>query len=238
MTRDGRKSKPQGKPDSQRGSLVIEHIEQSIVVIRGHKVLLDQQLAAFYGVQTKDLVRAMKRNTQRFPDDFMFQLSRQEWDALRFQIGALNAEGSEDVSGPKATSVTKSGRGQHRKYLPYAFTEQGVAMLSGVLHSVRAVEVNIQIMRAFVRLRQLLAVHRELAERLEKIERQMMARDQDVEAQFRKIFALLDRLFNPPAPPRKPIGFQAAPATRTARQSARTTSKTQNSKGKTSRAKK
>src|SRR5688572_12066866 len=122
----------------QSVSLAVEHIEQSIVVIRGEKVLLDQQLAGFYGVQTRDLVRAMKRNVQRFPGDFMFQLSREEWEALRCQIGTLNVKEGSD---PRSQFVTlKPGRGQHRKYLPYAFTEQGVAMLSGVLRSPRAVE--------------------------------------------------------------------------------------------------
>lgn len=209
MAPERRKRAPRSIPRSRAVELAPQHVEQSIVVIRGHKVLLDEQLAEFYGVETKKLIQAMKRNIDRFPDDFMFQLTSEEWDALRCQIGTLDTE--PEGPGLRSQFVTlKTGRGQHRKYLPYAFTEQGVAMLSGLLRSPRAVEVNIQIMRAFVRLRQLLAVHRELAERLEKIEQQMVARDQDVETQFQQVFALLERLFNPPNPPRKPIGFQAA----------------------------
>jgi len=134
-------------------ALVPEQIDRSILVVRGHKVLLDEQLAGFYGVETKRLVEAVKRNIERFPEDFAFQLAGDEWGILRSQF---------------ATSSSASHGG--RRYAPYAFTEQGVAMLSSVLRSPRAVEVNIQIMRAFVRLRQLLSVHKELAERLMKLE--------------------------------------------------------------------
>jgi ORF6N domain len=183
--------------------LVPEQIDHSILVIRGHKVLLDSQLAAFYGVETKRLVEAVKRNIARFPEDFMLQLSQEEWDILRSQFAT-------SISAPRLRSqfaTLKAGRGQHRKYLPYAFTEQGVAMLSSVLRSPRAVEINIQIMRAFVRLRQLLSVHKELAERLAKLEAQMVKRDQAVDQQFREVFALLEKLFSPPPPTRNPIGF-------------------------------
>jgi hypothetical protein len=171
-------------------SLVPEHIDRSILVVRGQKVLLDEQLAGFYGVETKRLVEAVKRNIKRFPEDFMFQLTGDEWSILRSQF---------------ATSSFALHGG--RRYAPYAFTEQGVAMLSSVLRSPRAVEVNIQIMRAFVRLRQLLSVHRELAERLTKLEEQMRQRDHAVAHQFQQVFALLDQLFSPSSPPRKPIGF-------------------------------
>ena len=168
-----------------------EQIDHSILVVRGQKVLLDEQLAAFYGVETKRLVEAVKRNIERFPEDFMLQLTGDEWDILRSQI---------------ATSSSASHGG--RRYAPYAFTEQGVAMLSSVLRSPRAVEVNIQIMRAFVRLRQLLSVHKELAERLTRLEEQMRQRDHSVAQQFQKVFALLDQIFNPPTPPRRRIGFR------------------------------
>lgn len=180
-------------------ALLPERIDHSILVVRGHKVLLDEQLAGFYGVETRALVQAVKRNVNRFPDDFMFRLTGDEWAALRSQAEASGLRSQ--------TVILKSGRGQHRKYLPFAFTEQGVAMLSGVLRSPRAVEVNIQIMRAFVRLRQLLSAHKELAERLWKLEEQMRRRDRAVAQQFRQVFALLDQLFNPPGPPRKRIGF-------------------------------
>jgi hypothetical protein len=167
--------------------LVPEQIDRSILVVRGHKVLLDEQLSGFYGVPTKALVQAVKRNVERFPDDFMFQLTRDESDALRSQNVASNL---------RSQSVTSSSAPHGgRRYAPYAFTEQGVAMLSSVLRSARAVEVNIQIMRAFVRLRQLLGLHKELAERLMKLEEQMRQRDHAVARQFQKVFALLDQLF-------------------------------------------
>ncbi len=176
-----------------------DKIEQSILVVRGQKVLLDEQLAVFYGVETKVLIQSVKRNLRRFPDDFLFQLTTDEWDSLRSQIA---------ISSLRSQIVTsnRSSRGG-RRFAPYAFTEQGVAMLSSVLRSPRAVEVNVQIMRAFVRLRQLLAVHRELADRLTRLEQQMRKRDQSVDQQFQQIFELLNQLFSPPDPPRKPIGF-------------------------------
>jgi hypothetical protein len=176
-----------------------DKIEQSILVVRGQKVLLDEQLAEFYGVGTKVLIQSVKRNLQRFPDDFMFQLTSDEWESLRSQVAISNLR-SQIVT----SSLTAHGG---RRFAPYAFTEQGVAMLSSVLRSPRAVEVNVQIMRAFVRLRQLLAIHRELAERLTHLEQQMRKRDQSVDQQFRQIFELLNQLFSPPDPPPKPIGF-------------------------------
>ncbi|MEX2091335.1 MAG: ORF6N domain-containing protein [Pirellulales bacterium] len=200
-------------------SLTTEQIDTSILVIRGHKVLLDDQLAVFYGVETKVLVQAMKRNIERFPDDFMFQLDREEWVALRSQFAALDLRSQFAASNLRSQIVTSSLRSQSvtlkqtgyggRRYAPYAFTEQGVAMLSSVLRSPRAIEVNIEIMRAFIRIRQLLSVHKELAERLEKLERQMRKRDDGVDQQFRHVFALLEQLFTPPKSPRKPIGFHA-----------------------------
>lgn len=196
------------KPASSAASvpaLVPEQIDRSILVIRGHKVLLDSQLASFYSVETKVLNQGVKRNRERFPEDFMFQLSNEEFEDWRSQCVTSNSEKGGSLRSQIVT--LKSGRGQHRKYLPYAFTEQGVAMLSSVLRSPRAVEVNIQIMRAFVRLRQLLSVHKELAERLAKLEAQMRQRDHAVAQQFQQVFSLLDQLFNPPSPPRKPIGF-------------------------------
>ena len=181
--------------------LAPEQIEQSILVIRGNKVLLDGQLAAFYGVPTKALIQAVKRNIARFPEDFMFQITDEEWSALKSQ-SAMSALRSQTVT---------SRRGVHggRRYAPFAFTEQGVAMLSSALRSRRAVEVNIQIMRAFVRLRQLLGIHKELARRLAELEQQMRQRDHAVDQQFQQIFALLEQLFNPPSPARKPIGFHS-----------------------------
>ena len=162
------------------------------------------QLAGFYGVEVRTLVQAVKRNSNRFPEDFMFQLTDEEWNALK------RAETSRDTDGLRSQIVIlKTGRGRHRKYLPYAFTEQGVAMLSGVLRSPQAVEANIRIMRAFVRLRQLLSVNRALAERLVALEKQIQNRDAAVDQQFQQILELLERLFNPPdTPERRRIGFK------------------------------
>lgn len=160
-----------------------ERIEQAILLIRGQKVLLDADLAALYGVETKALVRAVKRNAERFPADFMFQLSPEEVTRLRYQFG-----------------TSKPGRGG-RRYAPYAFTEQGVAMLSGVLGSPRAVQANIAIMRAFVRLRQMMAAHADLARRLDELERKY-------DKQFRVVFEAIRGLATPPEKRPKQIGFR------------------------------
>jgi hypothetical protein len=150
-------------------------------MVRGHKVLLDKDLAQLYGVMTRALNKAVSRNLDRFPDDFMFSLTREEFRNLMFQNGTSSWGG--------------------RRKLPRAFTEQGVAMLSSVLRSPRAVRVNIEIMRAFVRLRQILASHAGLAKRLEELE-------QKYDAQFRVVFDAIRELMAPlPEPPRKRIGF-------------------------------
>jgi hypothetical protein len=165
-----------------------ERIEHSILLIRGHKVLVDAELADLYGVTTKAFNQAVKRNLERFPDDFMFQLSAEEFADLRSQF------------------VTSSWGG--RRSRPYVFTEQGVSMLSSVLRSPRAVAVNIEIMRAFVRLRQMLASHADLARRLDELERKY---DQN----FRVVFDAIRQLMTPPEAPKKaPIGFHAGRAKR------------------------
>jgi hypothetical protein len=189
-----------------RSLVTAEQIDGSILVIRGQKVLLDEQLAVFYGVEVKRLVEAMKRNINRFPADFMFQLDREEWVALRSQFVTLKNPTNLRSQFATSSSTVHGGR----RYAPYAFTEQGVAMLSSVLRSPRAIEVNIEIMRAFVRLRQLLSVHKDLAERLSKLEQQMRGRNADVDQQFRHVFALLEQLFTPPAGKRRPIGFHGS----------------------------
>jgi hypothetical protein len=160
-------------------------IMQNIVVIRGQRVLLDSELATLYKVETKALTRAVRRNADRFPADFMYQLSAKELTSLRRQIGAL-----------------KKGRGAHRKYAPYVFTEQGVAMLSSVLRSRRAVQVNIEIMRAFVRLRQLVFTHKDLARKLTELEGKY-------DHQFKIIFDAIRGLMHEPEPNRRGIGFTA-----------------------------
>jgi hypothetical protein len=172
-----------------KNSLIsVERIDQAILLLRGQKVLLDRALAELYGLHTRVLVQAVKRNLTRFPEDFMFQLTWEEVEHLsRSQIVTLK-------------------RGRNIKYAPYAFTEQGVAMLSSVLHSDRAVQVNIEIMRAFVRLRRLLATHADLARKLEELERRF-------DAQFQVVFEAIRQLMTPPAAkPKGRIGFHT-PAT-------------------------
>ena len=166
----------------------LARIEQTILLIRGHRVMLDSDLAALYGVTTFNLNKAVKRNPDRFPDDFMFRLSAQEAAALTFQSG-----------------ITKpSGRGG-RRHLPYVFTEQGVAMLPSVLRSKRAIQVNIAIMRAFVKLRELAASHKELAGKLAQLERKVGGHD----GQIRSLFEAIRQLMAPPAPKSRRIGFKA-----------------------------
>ena len=163
-----------------------ERIDRSIMLIRGQKVMLDSDLALLYGVEVKVLLQAIKRNRARFPADFMFQLKREENGRLRSQFVTL-----------------KQGRGQHRKYLPYAFTQEGVSMLSSVLRSERAVRVNIEIMRAFVRLRRLLASHADLARKLEALEKKY-------DTQFKVVFdAIRELMTPPPLSERPPIGYQS-----------------------------
>ena len=163
-----------------------ERIAHSILLLRGQKVLLDADLAELYGVETKVLVQAVKRNLERFPDDFMFQLDAEEFAALRSQ------------------SVTSNtGRGG-RRYAPYAFTEQGVAMLSSVLSSPQAIAVNIEIMRAFVRLREMLAGNKELAAKLGELERKLKGHDQAIAG---ILDAIRQLMAPPPAPKKRPIGF-------------------------------
>ena len=165
-----------------------ESIEDTILLIRGKRVILDQDLARLYGVSTKVLNQAVKRNLDRFPEDFMFQLTKaetDEWQRLRSQIVTL-----------------KKGRGTHMKYQPYAFTEHGILMLSSVLKSQRAVQVNIQIMRTFVRLREMLASNETLIARLDKLE-------ENYDAKFKVVFSAIRQLMNPPVN-RKPIGFRPA----------------------------
>ena len=165
-------------------NIPLERIEKRIFLIRGQKVMLDSYLAALYEVPVKALNQAVRRNLGRFPSDFMFQLNYQEVGVLRSQFVTL-----------------EPGRGRYRKYVPYAFTEQGVAMLSSVLKSERAVRVNIEIIRTFVRLRQILSSHKDLARKLEELEKKY-------DSQFRVVFDAIRQLMAPPPlPPKKKIGF-------------------------------
>ena len=168
-----------GKKKGSQGAALMpqERIESKILLIRGKKVMLDRDLAKLYEVTTGNLNKAVKRNIMRFPEDFMFQLTKDEDAALRFQFGSLK-------------------RGQHPKYLPYVFTEQGVAMLSSVLNSERAIMVNIEIIRTFTKLRKILATHKELREKIEVMEARY-------DYQFKAVFELIEQLMAPPEKPKK-----------------------------------
>ncbi len=163
--------------------IVAERIESMILLIRGEKVMLDEALAKLYGTTTRRLNEQVRRNRKRFPPDFMFELTDQEVRNLKSQ---------------SATSSTWGGR---RRSRPFAFTEQGVAMLSSVLNSERAIEVNILIMRSFVKLRQLLATHVALAKKLDALERKY-------DTQFRVVFDAIRELMKPTEPKKRPIGFR------------------------------
>ncbi|MGC4123156.1 MAG: ORF6N domain-containing protein [Myxococcales bacterium] len=161
----------------------IRDIERAIVALRGQRVMLDEDLAALYGVEVKVLNQSVKRNAERFPEDFMFRLTAEEARRLRSQIVTLEV-----------------GRGRHSKYLPLAFTEQGVAMLSSVLRSPRAIEVNIEIMRTFVRLRRLLLANADLARKLAALEKK-------TDDRFSIVFEAIEELINPSPESKKKIGF-------------------------------
>jgi hypothetical protein len=160
----------------------LERIKRSILLIRGHKVMLDADLAVLYAVSTKRLNEQVRRNRSRFPGDFMFQLTGEEVRSLRSQF-----------------ATSKKGRGG-RRYSPLVFTEQGIAMLSTVLNSERAIQVNIEIMRAFVRLREMIATHKDLARKLEALEKRY-------DAQFKVVFDAIRELMAPPTPKKRKIGF-------------------------------
>ncbi|MFH1836698.1 MAG: ORF6N domain-containing protein [Candidatus Omnitrophota bacterium] len=157
-------------------------ISTKIIQLRGKSVMVDKDLAELYGVTTGNLNKAVKRNIERFPDDFMFQLTKNEVDSLRFQFGSLK-------------------RGQHSKYLPLVFTEQGIAMLSTVLNSKQAIQVNIQIMRAFVSLRRMVITYEGLKRKIESIE-------QKYDSQFKVVFTAIKQLISPaPSKKKRRIGF-------------------------------
>jgi hypothetical protein len=164
--------------------------------------MLGAKLSGFYGVETRVLIQAIKRNAERFPPDFMFQLTKEEVDLLRSQFVISSSEnrgGSEILRSQFVISKIGDPRGG-RRYPPYAFTEQGVAMLSSVLHSPRAIAVNIEIMRTFIRLRRMLASHADLARKLEALEKKY-------DAQFRVVFDAIRQLMAPLLPKRRRIGF-------------------------------
>ena len=180
-------------PTKKRGALPpIDGITRSIVVLRGHKMLLDTDLAALYGVTTKRLNEQVRRNAHRFPSDFMFQLSASEAAALRSQNATL-----------------EPGRGKHRKYRPIAFTEHGAIMAASVLNSQSAVEMSVYVVRAFVRLRELLASNQELAKRLDQIEASIRRKLTTHDASIAAIISAIRELMSAPPERRRGIGFTA-----------------------------
>ncbi|MBU2575813.1 ORF6N domain-containing protein [Patescibacteria group bacterium] len=161
-----------------------EIIANKIYIFRGHRVMIDSDLAQLYDVEIKNLTRQVRRNIDRFPEDFMFQLTSGEFDSLRCHFVTL-----------------KKNRGQHRKYLPYVFTEQGVAMLSSVLRSKRAVQVNIQIMRTFTKIRELLATNEVLRKKIEAMESKY-------DQKFKVVFDVIKKLISEDKKPKTQIGFE------------------------------
>lgn len=164
----------------------VEAIAQSIFVLRGQKVIIDTDLAALYGVTTKRFNEQVRRNLGRFPADFMFQLSETEWAALRSQFATL-----------------KTGRGQHRKYQPYVFTEHGAIMAATILNSPRATEVSVYVVRAFVELRELLASNKEVVAKLKELEHKLESHDQAIAG----VINTIRELMKPPETKKRPIGF-------------------------------
>jgi phage regulator Rha-like protein len=172
----------------------IPRLDDLIREVRGQKVMLDLDLARVYGVETKSLNRAVKRNADRFPKDFMFRISSHEWKNLRYQIGTL-----------------KSGRGRHRKYLPYAFTEHGAIMAANVLNSARAVQMSVFVVRAFLKMRALLGDKRELAQKLALLEKELKKRLDVHQAVIVTILQRVMDIIDPPLTPQPPkprIGFK------------------------------
>lgn len=181
----------------KKAVVALERIENRIYLLRGQKAMLSPHLAELYDVEPRALIQAIKRNRDRFPEDFMFQLNEAEFLNLKSQI--VISRGPVEPALRSQFVILK--RGQHVKYFPYAFTEQGVAMLSSILRSKRAVRVNIEIMRAFVRLRRMLATNADLARKLAILEKKY-------DAQFKVVFDAIRELMTPPEPKKKrPIGF-------------------------------
>ncbi len=185
---------------SKSSSIIpIERIERTIYMIRGQKVMLDRDLAELYGVETRALVQAVKRNIERFPEDFMFQLIKEEFENWKSQIATSNS------SSLISQIVTSKGRGGLRKF-PHAFTEQGLAMLSGVLHSPRAVEVNIEIMRAFVRFRHVLSSQKELTKIVTELRSFVLKKSAKTDQEVRKIWQAIEKLSQ--SDNKRSIGFK------------------------------
>jgi ORF6N domain len=178
---------------SRNAALVpLERITQSILVLRGQRVILDRELAAIYGVPTGRLNEAVKRNAERFPEDFMFQLTREETELSRSHFAILNR-----------------GRGYNLKYLPHAFTEHGAIQAANILSSPRAVAMGLYVVRAFVQLREIVASNKDLARKLATLERSLATLDLKTQHQFKAVYEAIRALTSTPAPKRRGIGFTA-----------------------------
>jgi len=175
-----------------RESIAAEQIARAILILRGQRVLQDSELAALYGVSTKRFNEQVRRNLKRFPADFMFQLTAEETSSLRSQIATLT-----------------TGRGRHRKYLPYVFTEHGAIMAATILNSPRAIEMSVYVVRAFVQLREMLASNKELARRFAQLETRLDKKLTIHDEAIAAILAAIRQLMHPPVPKRRPIGFTA-----------------------------
>lgn len=173
---------------------IIKSIQNRIYEIRGERVMLDKDLAALYETETKALNLAVKRNLKRFPQDFMFQLTKEEFDGLRFQMETL-----EDNAHPLRLQIETSNKRGGTRYMPYAFTEQGIAMLSGVLHSDKAINMNIAIMRAFVAIRRIVFIQNDLREQLQEIKEKLGEHD----VQLNHIYDAMENLLDEKAAQRK-----------------------------------
>src|SRR6185312_16015383 len=174
------------------GLVPLERITRAILVLRGQRVILDRELATIYGVSTKRLNEQVKRNAERFPEDFMFQLTPEEAELSRSQIATL-----------------KGGRGQNIKYRPYAFTEHGAIQAANILSSPRAVAMGVYVVRAFVQLREILASNKDLARKLSALERSLIALDLKTQRQFKEVYEAIRALMDSPQPKRRGIGFTA-----------------------------
>jgi phage regulator Rha-like protein len=180
--------------------IIQDRITRSIYLIRNQKVMMDSDLSEMYGVETKVLNQAVKRNVDRFPEDFMFQLSNEEWEDLQVTIEEQN----EDHSLRSQIVTLKNDRGRHRKYLPYVFTEQGVAMLSSVLNSKTAIQVNISIMRVFVKMREWAANYQGLIKKIDELSHNQSEHNEHI----RNIYQIIEELVRPSLTERKVIGFK------------------------------
>jgi predicted XRE-type DNA-binding protein len=184
---------------SNEDSIIQQRITQSIYIIRDQKVLMDSDLAELYGVETKRLNEQVKRNIERFPEDFMFQLTQKEWEELLTLLG----DAPEESSLRSQFATLEKGRGKHRKFLPYVFTEQGVAMLSSVLNSSTAIQVNISIMRVFVSMRTWAMNYDDLLDRINKLNANQTAHNE----QIQHIYQVIEELLRPSLSNRRLIGF-------------------------------